>query len=290
MNRILREPLLHFVLLGAVIFAAYSLVIRGGGSRPGKIVITQGDVAAITEAFIRTRQRAPTRQELEGLLRDRVQDEVYAREAVALGLDQDDQIIRRRLRQKMEFVSEGLATPVEPTDAELLAYLDAHAAAYTSERRFSFRQVYLSPERHRTSLDGDVARLLARLNRVGGDTNLASLGDPILLERQYAATTAREVANLFGAKFAAALDSLPAGHWLGPVESGYGVHVVYVSERSGGPVPALSEVREAVRRDWADAREREAAARFYQGLLQKYTVVIDSAATPRNQSGLVGAR
>ena len=174
---------------------AYSLVAKGTSGDPGRIVITQGQLASMREIYIRTRQRPPTREEWEGLIRDRVQEEVYYREALALGLDKDDLIIRRRLRQKMEFVSEGLAAPAEPSDAELQAYLKAHAAAFATERRFSFRQVYLNPQRHGAKLARDAERLLAGLNQAGAKANLASLGDPFLLEQEFDSASAREVGN-----------------------------------------------------------------------------------------------
>ena len=276
MKRILEEPLLHFLLLGAAIFAAYGLVARGTGGDPGKIVVTQGQLASMREGYIRTWQRAPTREELEGLIRDRVQEEVYYREALALGLDKDDLIIRRRLRQKMEFVSEGLVAPAEPSDAELQAYLKANAATFATERRFSFRQIYLNSQSRGVNLARDAERLLAGLNRAGAKASLAALGDPFLLEREFNNISARDVANIFGGKFAAALGNLPPGQWQGPVESGYGVHVVFLAERTEGRLPPLEDVREAVRREWTNAQQREAAGRFYQALLRKYAVTIET--------------
>ncbi len=238
MKHILEEPLLHFLLLGAVIFAAYGLMTKKTtDDDQGKIVVTQGQIASMTEGYIRTRGRAPTREELEGLIRDRVQEEVYYREALALGLDKDDLIIRRRLRQKMEFVSEGLAAPEVPSDAELQAYLKAHAATFATESRFSFRQVYLDPQRHGASLARDAERLRVGLNQASARANLGSLGDPFLLEHEINNVSVREVANQFGEKFAAALGNLPPGQWQAPVESGYGAHVVYLTERREGGLP-----------------------------------------------------
>jgi hypothetical protein len=276
MKRLVREPLVHFLLLGAAIFGAYSLVAKGTSGDPGRIVITQGQLASMREIYIRTRQRPPTREEWEGLIRDRVREEVYYREALALGLDKDDLIIRRRLRQKMEFVSEGLAAPAEPSDAELQAYLKAHAAAFATERRFSFRQVYLNPQRHGAKLARDAERLLAGLNQAGAKANIASLGDPFLLEQAFDSATAREVGKVFGDKFAAALGRLPPGQWQGPVESGYGVHIVFLAERTEGGLPPFEAVREALRREWTNAQQREAAAQFYQALLRKYAVTIET--------------
>jgi len=273
--RWLREPLLHFLLLGAVIFAAYSVVSKRTSGEPGKIVITQGQIAAMAESFVRTWQRPPTRRELEGLIRDRVQEEVYCREAMALGLDQDDSVIRRRLRQKMEFVTDDVAAQAEPTDAELNAYLSAHPDAFRVERQFTFSQVYLNPERHGEHLARDTAQLLAKLNQAGGTADVSALGDPFLLEHYFEATPASEIGKQFGEKFAANLSELSPGRWQGPVESGYGQHLVFVSGRTEGRVPELAEVRDAVSRDFANARRLEANRKFYEAMLKRYVVTIE---------------
>ena len=290
-KKFMREPLVHFLALGAAIFMVYGLMSRGTGGDPEKIVVTQGQIASMRQSYIATRQRAPTRDELQGLIRDRVQEEVYYREALALGLDKDDAIIRRRLQQKMAFVSEGLAAPAEPSDAELAAYLKAHAATFTTERRFSFRQVYLNPQRHGANLARDAQRLRARLNQAGGaKANVASFGDPILLEREYDNVSAREVANTFGETFVAALSNLPTAQWQGPVESGYGAHLVFLAERTESRVPALAEVREAVRREWNDAKQREAAAKSYRVLLRKYSVTVETPSEASNTPDPVATR
>ena len=227
---------------------------------------------------------------MDGLIQDYVREEIYVREAVALGLDRDDLIIRRRLRQKFEFVSEDLAAPAEPSDEALQAYLNAHAATFATERRFSFRQVYLNPKRHGVNLARDAERLLAGLKQAGANANLAPLGDPILLEHEFDNASAREVGNMFGEKFAAALGNLSPGQWQGPVESGYGVHVVFLAERTEGRLPPLEDVREAVRREWAHAQRLEAAAQFYQALLRKYAVTIETPPAAAGTPGSVAER
>ncbi len=182
MKKILSEPLLHFLLLGTAIFAAYGLVSKRNSDEPGKIVISAGQVASMAETFARTWRRPPTSAELEGLIRDRVQEEVYSREAMALGLDKDDTIIRRRLRQKMEFVTDDVAALAEPTDDELNAYLKAHADTFRVQRQFTFSQVYLNPERHGENLARDTAQLLAQLQQAGDQADVSELGDSFLLE------------------------------------------------------------------------------------------------------------
>src|SRR6478752_971092 len=165
MKKRIREPFIHFLLLGAAIFAAHRLVAGRADNQPGKIVITQGDITSIMIGFSRTWQRPPTREELDGLIRDRVQEEVYYREAMAMGLDRDDPVIRRRLQQKLAFVTDDVAAVAEPTYAELADYLKTHAASFGVDRRVTFSQVYLDPNRRGERLAGDANELLTQLRQ-----------------------------------------------------------------------------------------------------------------------------
>jgi len=276
MRKCLREPLLHSLLPGALLFLAYGLLQGPGrGGEPQSIVVTQGQVEHLASSFANTWQRPPAPQELTGLVRDRVREEVYYREALALGLDQDDIVIRRRLRQKMEFVSEDIAAQPEPTEPDLNVYLQAHPEAFRVEPRFGFGQVYLNPQTHGHQLARDAARLLAQLNQAGPQADVSVLGDSLMLQPQYVSVRGGEVARRFGEQFARALASLAPGAWQGPVESGYGVHLVKVSERTEGGLPALADVRDAVRREWENAQRLEANEQFYQRLLERYTVTIE---------------
>jgi hypothetical protein len=276
MKRILREPLLHFLLLGIAIFAAYGLVSkRGRSDEPGKIVISEGQIAAMAEGFVRTWRRPPTNAEIEGLIKDRVQEEVYCREAMALGLDKDDTIIRRRLRQKIEFVTDDIAALADPTDEELSVYLKAHADTFRMPQQFTFSHVYLNPQRHGENLVQDTAKLLAQLQKAGDRADLSEFGDPFALEHKFHSVPASEIVRQFGENFAAKLGELSLGQWDGPVESGYGAHLVRVSERTEGRMPELAEVRDAVRREWANAGRLEANEKFYQELLKRYVVTIE---------------
>jgi hypothetical protein len=287
-KRMLIEPLLHFLLLGAGLFVVYSLMQKpGDGGEPGEIVITQGQIENLAAAFSKTWQRPPTPAELTGLVRDRVREEVYYREAMALGLDRDDAVIRRRLRQKMEFVSEDIAAQAEATEAELSAYLRAHPDKFRTEARFSFSQVYLNPAKRGDRLASDAAALLAQLQQDDTRFDIGELGDALILPKQLSNARSGEVANLFGDAFAAKLAELAPGRWQGPVESGFGWHLLRVSERSDGGLPALAEVRGLVQREWANARRLEANDRFYQGLLQRYTVTIEGMDLPAEQDSFV---
>lgn len=285
MKKLLREPLLHFLLLGAAIFAAYGLLPKRVGDEPAKIIITQGQIASTIVGFARTWQRPPTPEELEGLIRDRVREEVYYREALALGLDKDDTIVRRRLRQKLEFLTDDLALQAPPTEAELTAFLKAHGERFGAKRRWTFSHVYLSPSKHGESLAEDAAQALARLVRSGGDADLSAEGDPFPLAHDFASAPASEIASLFGEPFAKRLATLPPGQWQGPIESGYGMHLVFIREITEGGMPALADVREAVTREWADARRQEANEKRYEAMLKGYTVVIENTAEKDGKPG-----
>lgn len=246
MKQLMREPLVHFLLLGAAIFVAYSLVSRGSSGEGGKIVVTQGQLASIWESFTRTRQREPTSEEWVGL------------------------------QQKLEFVTDDVVPQAQPSDDELNAHLQAHPDKFRVEPRFTFRQVFVDPQKHGKSLARDAARLLAQLNQADGNTEISVLGDPLMLDHQFGSLTSGEVARLFGDAFAKAVSGLSPGQWHGPVESSFGVHLVFVSERSEGRMPTLADVRDAVRREWEDAHRLEAKEMSYREMLRRYTVTVES--------------
>ena len=276
MKKLIREPFIHFLFLGAAIFLAHHFVSGRADNQPGKIVITQGDITSIVIGFSRTWQRPPTREELDGLIRDRVREEVYYREAVAMGLDRDDPVIRRRLQQKLQFVTDDVAAPSEPTDAELSEYLKTHADVFRVDRWLTFDQVYLDPTKHGKGIAQDIDKLLTQLRQHGSDDiDLSSLSDTFLLEHRFEAAPITEIAKQFGDKFVTKLADVPLGQWFGPVESGYGVHLVFVEKRTEGRLPKLDEVRNAVQRDWTNARRLESNEKFFQSLLKHYEVLVE---------------
>ena len=275
MKKLLHEPLVHFLVLGLLVFAGFKFTSRNEAGEPGKIVVTQAQVESLVTGFTRTWQRPPTNLELEGLVREYIREEVSTREALALGLDKDDSVIRRRLRQKLEFVSDSVASQADPDDEALQKYLEAHAESFRGQRQFTFSQVYLDPQKHGENLSRDVNQLLAQLRLAGGQPDLSKLGDSLLLEQDFAAVSVGEVSKQFGEKFAAKLVELPVGEWSGPIESGYGLHLVIVNDRKDGSLPALADVRETVKRDWVNAQRSETNEKFYQALLKRYTVTIE---------------
>lgn len=275
MKKLLQEPLLHFLLLGALIFGIFSVLSRGRSDDPGKIVVTQGHISSLVTGFTRTWQRQPTKDELDGLIRDHIREQMAVREAIALGLDKDDLVIQRRLRQKLEFITDSVVDLAEPSDEQLQKYLDEHPEAFKSDEIYTFTQVYLDPKRREQTLERDVTQILTQLNQAGAAADVSNVGDAILIDQVFEAVPAPEISKQFGEKFAARLAELPAGQWQGPIESGYGMHLVLVTDRKAGRLPKLSEIREAVFREWANAQRTEAREKFYVDLLKRYTVTIE---------------
>ncbi|MFG0282934.1 MAG: peptidyl-prolyl cis-trans isomerase [Phycisphaerales bacterium JB039] len=273
MKGLLREPLVHFLALGAALFVVFSLLSGPEGApRDDQIIVTAGKIEHLAALFARTWQRPPTRQELEGLIADYVREEAAYREGMAFGLDTDDTVIRRRIRQKLDFIAEDVARQFEPTEAELQAYLEANPDAFRQDPIVSFRQIYLNPEQ-RPDLEADARDLLIALED-DRSIDASTLGDRILLEHAYADVTTRQVSALFGAGFAAAIAQLEPGAWHGPVASGYGAHRVRRDRKQAERLPELAEIRDLVQREWANARRLEAIEQFYADLVARYDVTI----------------
>jgi PPIC-type PPIASE domain len=279
-RRILREPLLHFLALGALLFALYGALNRGALDAPSEIVVDRPRLESLTAQFQRVWQRPPTTEELRGLVESFVREEVLYREGVALRLDRDDPVVRRRVGQKMTFLADAQA-PAEASEAELQAWLEAHPDAYRVEPRYSLRQVYFDPARRGPRLEADVASARAALGR--GTAGV--LGDATLLPASVDSAPASELARVFGQEFADAVAALPVGGLRGPIPSSYGVHLVELRAREPGRTPALAEVRPAVERDLLRARADEAGEAFYQSLRQRYTVRIEAG--PETGTGVV---
>lgn len=283
-RRILREPLLHFLLLGALLFWLYGVLNRGALDVPGEIFVDRARVENIAAQFQRTWRRPPTTEELQGLIGALVREEVLYREGIALRLDRDDPVVRRRVAQKLTAMADAQST-ADVGEAELLAWLAAHQDDYRIEPRYDLRQVYFDPTRRGQRLDADVAAARAALARGFRE----AIGDATMLPDALEAAPASEVERVFGQDFSRAVAALPVGGWQGPIASGYGVHLVEIRSREPGRVPALAEVRVAVERDLLRARAEKSGEAFYQSLRKRYVVRIESGPRVSDTGTNVGA-
>jgi parvulin-like peptidyl-prolyl isomerase len=284
MPSILKEPLLHFFALGAAVFLVYAGLTRGSGD-DRKIVVTRGQQRNLIATYEATWRRPPTREEFDFLVEDYLRQELAYRQSAAMELDRDDIVIRRRLRQKLELLTEDLAALTPPTETELVAYYGANPEKFRSAARFSFEHVYLSADRP----DGEVAsravELLARLRAEPGETpGAAELGDRIGLPAELGDVPEQEVAAIFGPEFAAALATVEPGVWAGPVRSGYGRHLVRVTMHEASRIPAYEDVAEEVRSEAMAARRRAAIDALYDRLAADYRIRIEPLAEPSDDA------
>jgi hypothetical protein len=272
MRRLLREPLLHFLLGGALLFVLYGSVANESPQAPDRIVIDEARVASLAATFERTWLRPPTADELDGLVRDFVDEEILYREGLALGLDRDDLVVRRRLRQKVEFLHMDLVEREKPTEAELSAYLSDHRERFRDPARLSFRQLFVSPDAGYPAARQRADELLSKLRTGVSQAELE--GDPTLLPRTMRKVSQRDVASVFGAGFAGDVAALTGDEWTGPVASSYGLHLVRVDERVPARMPELEQIRRPVELEYEAVQRAEANQRFLQELRERYEVEI----------------
>ncbi len=266
LKRLLGEPLLHFLLLGGLIFAVFG---RGNSANVAdrQIVVSQVDVDRLAAAFVRTWNRPPDPNELQAQLQDYIREEVLYREALQLGLDKDDSIIRRRLRQKMEFLFEDTVPP--PQEAELRSYFQSHIEKFRTAPLISFRQVFVSTRRG-DAAEPDAQQILARL--VANTPGATEQADTLLLGETFSRTPLDRIAALLGDDFAHELTHATPAHWVGPLRSAYGLHLVLVTAIEPAATPPFEQVRPAVEREWFAERRSAAQAAEYQVLRAGYMV------------------
>ncbi|MEQ1951445.1 peptidylprolyl isomerase [Mesorhizobium sp. CN2-181] len=279
LRNILSEPLLHFFVVGALVFGGYRFLVGEPGqvaSDPQLIELTENDVQQLAISWLAQGRPPPSPDELKSLVDQKVTEEILSREAVAFGLDQDDQIIKRRLAQKMDFLAADLASMEEPTDAQLADWYSKNSDGFALPPHASFRHLYFSPDkRGNDGAQKDAAAALAVLTGKRADAPEGqALADPFMLRSFYGDATPEQTAKEFGPAFADALFGLKPGEWQGPVQSGYGWHLVWVDSIEPGRVPLYEEVKPDVKAAWLDARYQEVKRNAVEEMRSRYKVVV----------------
>ena len=277
LKRWLREPLLHFLLLGLMLFAAYTYMQRGrGGVESSKqIALTMDDVRTMDLYFESQWHRQPTPAEFQAMVEDKVREEVLYREGIAMGLDKDDTIVKRRMAQKMQFLAEDVAAAHEPSTAELRAWFEKNSTKFALPGRYSFRHLYFSPDKRGKNAQDDAAKALAKIAGQPEDSKLAvSLADPFMFQDYYGDRAPEALAKEFGPQFVVALEKVKPGSWQGPIESGYGWHLVYVDTVIPGRIPAFEEMEPDIKTAWLGEQKATAWQKAFAEMRAKYTVLL----------------
>ena len=264
---LLREPLVHFLVLGALVFVAMAGRAPDLGER--RIIVDEPVVAGLVNHHVRAFRRPPTAEELDGLIRDHVRGEVYYREALRLGLDTDDEVVKKRLRNKMLAIAGAEAEAAQPSDAELQALLDADPARYAAPPRYRLEQIYLGPDAPALR-----AAAAAEIGRIPKGARPGIMTQPLPLPGRFDDASQTDLAEQLGDDFATALARLPGGTWMGPLVSGFGLHLVRIDQRVQPPPPRLADVRQRLENDWRSSAIRKAQDAHLQQLLDSYDMEI----------------
>ncbi len=278
-----KEPLLHFLIIGALIFVLFSIVNKEEDIVSGnKIVVSTAEIERLSNNWSKKWNRPPTETELRGLVDSYIKEEVYYREALALGLDKNDTILRRRLMQKMEFLSNDLADLNTPDESALNKYFLDNQEKYKLPARVSFTHIYFSLDKRGAKAVEDAKRVLSGLNALSAPER----GDSFMMEYDFVQETPFEVERLFGKRFAEQLFTLETNTWLGPIESGYGLHLVRISEKIDARMPELASVIDKVRTDYMFEQRQKMNKEIYERFKERYEIVIEDM--PK-QSGMAKA-
>jgi peptidyl-prolyl cis-trans isomerase C len=277
-----REPLVHFLIIGAGIYALYGVLAGGEGPDNERTVfVSASDISSLEDQFVLMRKRPPTEAEFSDLIRSHVRVKILHREALAMGLDVGDTAIERRLAQKVEMLARSLITPDPPTVEEMRTWYDANPDAFKQADRYSIAQVFFDPGKRDDSTLDDARVALDKLSALNGvPEDLADYGDRLMLQNYYSEYSEFELGRLFGEGFVDQIADLQPGQWHGPVRSGYGIHLVWVEDIQLSPPPPLDEVKEQVAGRWMAEQIDEMSGRFVDELVSRYEVVVEEVEVP----------
>jgi hypothetical protein len=277
--RFWKEPLIHFFVLGLVVFGLHRMLDKQpeAAGDPLLVEVTSADIEWFRTLWSKRMGREPTIEELRGQVHQLIREEVLSREALSMGLDEGDMVVRRRLAQKMDFLFADLSDITEPSEGELQAYLRENRSAYEIPGQVTFTQVYFNTDKRGEEEASEAVRLI--VERLNANENVppdaSALGDPFLLPSSFSSISQAEIRAQFGAGFAGAVPALAPRIWHGPVASGYGLHAVYVHERMDATLPGFDDLKEKLKVDWMADRQRETVRRAYEALRGRYRVLVE---------------
>ena len=276
-HRWLGEPLLHFLLIGAALFAGYAALNHAPNDQKvgRRIVLSENDLSQMTITILAQGRPAPTLEQMRNLLESKIREEVLYREALAMGLDKDDVIVKRRMLQKMDFLAEDLSDLREPSREELQAWFKENAQRFAYPPRITFHHLYFSFDRHRLKTEEAASMALKQIAGKPADSSeAAALADPFMFRDYYADRSPDQVGSEFGNKFEQSVFGLKPGAWQGPIESGFGWHLVFVESLTPSRVPEFLEVESQVKSEWIKDQRAEFKRKAYEAMKARYEIVL----------------
>ena len=282
-NQLFKEPLLQFLIIGAAIYGAYTLFASPEDDyRDNTIRVDANRINVMISEWEARWNRSPTRQEMEGLIQAYIKEDVLYRQAVAMGLNEDDPITRRRMAQKLEFLTSDLASFQQPAEGELKQFFEENLDSYRDPDLISFTQIFINPDTRGDATLVYAKQILEQVKAAGKPTEETSgLGDRLMLQNYFAAATELDIRRQLGSGFAEQVMKLEPGQWHGPVLSGYGVHLVYIHDFQEAAAPVLENVQNRVREDWLAMKRDEFNAKFLKSLKDRYQIIIEELPVDR---------
>ena len=271
-----REPLIHFFILGLTVFGLHAALDRQPETPvndPYVVEVSSADIEWLRTIFNKQMGRGPTVQDLRGQVHQLIREQILSREAVAMGLDEGDMVVRRRLAQKMEFLFKDISAMAEPTEDDLREYFSEHRRKYEIPPRITFTQVYFSSDSR--GAEGAKKAAVAAVKQGGDPHSLSTLGDASMLAPGCSRCSVEDIKNRFGKDFAGAVEDMAPGSWYGPVNSAYGIHAVYVHERQDTKVQKFGDVVDRVKDDWMAAEREKNTRRVYGEIRSKYQILVE---------------
>jgi hypothetical protein len=282
-----KEPLAQFLLIGVAIYAVYGFLGTPDDSANERTVtVTAGEIQAMADQWLKLWSRPPTDEELSGVIRDHVRVLILSKEAVAMGLDDGDVVIQRRLAQKLQYLADSLITPEEPAEQEMKAWYAANSERFKAPDLYTITHVFFDPDKRDVKALEDAEALREQLNALDTDPdNIAQLGDRFMLQNYYPQRSVVELSKLFGRGFVDKVIELEPGRWFGPVLSGYGVHVVRMDNHWTAPEPEFALIEQQVRQDIMATRAKELSDLFIENLVARYEIVVEETEVPITVAG-----
>lgn len=275
LNTFLHEPLLHFLLIGAGLFFLFSQISDPQAKTDHRITITQAKLDILANTWLKRMGRPPSAQERDQQLEHYIREQILYREAMNMGLDKDDAIVRRRLANKMEYLFNDLSFIPEPTDTELASFLSDHTAKFILPATITFSQIYLDPGSHNQEINKVAKQLLEQLKQTTARVDTMNIGDKTQLPYKFTKARQSEISSMFGTAFTNQAFALPVNSWQGPVTSEYGLHLIYINTHTKAQLPQLAEIRQRVASEWRTTKQHEANETFYQSLHRRYEIILD---------------
>jgi len=293
LKKILSNPLFHFLILALLIYVIYGFFgDKQSTDSERTIVVTPSTINWLEKSWEKRWIRLPTEKELDGLIDQYVREKILSQEALNMGLDKDDVIIRRRLAQKFEFLTKDLIQAPEPSEKELNNYFNDNKSKYKKPDLTTFTHIFFDPDKREEKTLKDAEQSKIKLNKLEQPTEgIDQFGDTFMLQSYYPERTEQEILKLFGPEFAKAVsEEIPTGEWYGPVLSGYGTHLVYVDGRIQTPEPQFDALKELVIEDWKEKKRQEINDNFYKNLIARYNIIIEKPDDTDSEDSEAGAK